>query len=92
MSYTMAYSSTYSSVALEEVNEEKDLGVWCTNNFKTIIALSESCSEGYSGLGLIRRLSQSIQLYSRTRLCATPLEYCVQVWNPYLAKDIDMHT
>ena len=30
----MANSSTNSSVVLEEVNEEKDVGVWRTNNLK----------------------------------------------------------
>ena len=69
MSYTMTDSSTNSSVVLEEVNEEKDLGVWCTNTLKPSLHCQRAAVNATQVLGLARRSfkikSQSIHLYGR---------------------------
>jgi len=94
LSYTMTDSSTNSSVTLEEVNEEKDLGVWCTNTLKPSLHCQRAAVKTTQVLGLIRRsfkiksIDTLVFLY---KMYVWPhLEYCVQVWNPYLARDIDI--
>jgi len=54
MSYTLTDSSTNSSVILEEVNEEKDLSVWCT--LKPSIHCQRAAVKATQVLGLIKRL------------------------------------
>ena len=90
----MTDSSTNSSVVLEEVNEEQDLGVWCTNTLKPSLYCQRAAVKATQVLGLIRRLFKikSIDtLVFLYKMYVRPhLEYCVQVWNPYLARDIDI--
>ena len=74
--------------------KEKDLGVTMNANMK----LSEQCriaaSKGNQVLGMIRRnitykeKSLIIPLYKA--IVRPHLEYCIQAWNPYLRKDVDM--
>ena len=79
---------------LRNTVKEKDLGVTMNANMK----VSEQCSiaafKGNQVLGMIRsnnityKKSLIIPLY---KAIVTPhLEYCIQAWNPYLGKDIDM--
>ena len=74
--------------------KEKDLGVTMNANMK----VSEQCRIAASNcnqvLGMIRRnitykeKSLIVPLYKA--IVRPHLEYCKQVWNPHLRKDIDM--
>ena len=73
-----------------------DKYLWVTMNAN--MKVSEQCriaeSKGNQVLGMIRRNityednSFIIPLYKA--IVRPHLEYCIQVWNPYLRKDIDM--
>ena len=77
---------------LIETREEKDLGVWITNDLKPekqVIAASQramtvlrSVIEHLFGLTLKRSV-----LFTQ-RIIRPHLEYCIQAWAPYYAKDI----
>src|SRR6267154_3549822 len=85
---------TYSinNTVLKEVEDEKDLGVIVQNNLK----VSEQCLKvvktANRALGMISRTFQNkskeiiIPLYKS--IVRPHLECCVQVWRPYLIKDI----
>ena len=74
--------------------KEKDLGVTMNANMK----VSEQCriamSKGNQVLGMIRRnitykeTSLIVPLYKA--IVRPHIEYCIQGWNTYLRKDIDM--
>ena len=92
-SYTMNNSTTNVSTELEIVNEEKDLGVWCTSDPKPSLHCQKAPVKATQVLGLIRRslridsINMFIFLYKMH--VWLHLEYCVQFWSPYLAKDVD---
>ena len=79
---------------LRQTVKEKGLGVTMNVNMK----VSEQCrieaSNGNQVLGMNRRnitykeKSLIIPLYKA--IVRPQLEYCIQAWNPYLRKDIDM--
>ena len=79
---------------LSKTVKEKDLGVTMNANMK----VSEQCRiaafKGNQVLGMIRRnitykeKSLIIPLYKA--IVRPHLEYCIQAWNPYLRKDVDM--
>ena len=78
---------------LDKVEEEKDLGV----NILSSLSVSHSCakaaSKGQQMAGFIYRtvsyksIETVVLLYKA--LVRPHLEYCAQVWAPYLRKDID---
>jgi len=77
---------------LEEITEEKDLGVWINNTMKPSLQCSKSAAKAMSALACIRKSFsyfdiQSFMIIYRTYI-RPHLEYCVQAWNPYLIKDI----
>ena len=81
------------STDLEIVNEEKDLGVWCTSDLKPSLHCHKVAVKATQVLGLIRRsfkinsVDMFVFLY---KMYVRPhLEYCVQTWSPYLVRDID---
>jgi len=71
---------------------EKDLGVWISNDLKWSKQCSSAANEVMSVLGMIKRSFSYISTESFKILYNTyvrpHLEYCVQIWNPYLKKDI----
>ena len=79
---------------LSKTVKENDLGVTMNANMK----ISEQCriaaSKGNQVLGMIRRnitykeKSLIIPLYKA--IVRPHLEYCIQAWNPYLRKDVDI--
>ena len=79
---------------LSKTLKEKDLGVTMNANMK----VSEQCiiaaSKGNQVLGMIRRnitykeKSLIVPLYKA--IVRPHLEYCIQAWNPYIRKDVDM--
>ena len=71
---------------------EKDLGIYTTNNIKPSMQCTKAASKVRSVLGMIRRHFKTIDaeefhiLYDS--YIRPHMEYCVQVWSPYLRKDI----
>ena len=92
-SYTMYNGTTNVSTDLELVNEEKDLGVWCTSDLKPSLHCQKAAVKATQVLGLIRRSfridSTDMFIFLYKMYVRPHLEYCVQSWSPYLARDID---
>ena len=79
---------------LSKTVKEKDLGVTMNANMKVSEQCRIAASKGNQVLGMIRRnitykeKSLIIPLYKA--IVRPHLEYCIQAWNPYLRKDVDM--
>ena len=71
---------------------EKDLGVWISEDLKWSKKCSNAANKAMVVLGMIKRSFSHISTESFKILYNTyvrpHLKYCVQVWNPYLKKDI----
>ena len=74
--------------------KENDLGVTMNANMKVSEQCRVAASKGNQVLGMIRRnktykeKSLIVPLYKA--IVRPHLEYCIQAWNPYRRKDIDM--
>ena len=74
--------------------KEKDLGVSMNANMKVSEQCRIAASKGNQVIGMIRRnitykeKSLIVPLYKA--IVRPHLEYCIQAWNPYLRKDIDV--
>ena len=72
---------------------EKDLGVWISKHLKWSKQWNTAANKAMSVLGMIKRSFSHISIESFKILYNTyvrpHLEYCVQIWNPYLKKDIE---
>ena len=79
---------------LKVATEERDLGVIIHNSLKPSRQCAEAAKKGNQILGIIKRTIVSRDKEIITRLYKTlvrpHLEYCVQAWNPYLKKDIEI--
>ena len=77
---------------LQTVKEEKDLGVYTTNDLKPGRHWRAAAARASSMLGLIKRHFKMLDIRDFRLLYKAyirpHLEYCVQVWNPSLARDI----
>ena len=79
---------------LETVNEEKDLSVMILKDLKASSQCVKIVKTANQILAMIKRTftfktnDNLLQLYKC--LVRPHLEYCMQVWNPYLKKDIDL--
>ena len=79
---------------LSKTVNEKELGVTMNANMKVSEQCRIAASMGNQVLGMILRnityneKSLIIPLYQE--IVIPHLEYCIQAWNPYLRKDIDM--
>ena len=80
-------------IPLENVTEEKDLGVTVTESFKPSKQCSISAAKANRILGIIKKTFSSrdsaviAKLYKS--LVRPHLEYAIQAWSPYLQRDID---
>ena len=84
---------TLDRVELKEVAEERDLGIVVSNNLKPSLQCARAAQKAMQVLGIIKR-NFSINDKEDFRLLFNGyvrphLEYCVQVWSPYLKKDIE---
>src|SRR5664279_583215 len=81
------------STILEVSKEEKDLGMFITNDLKPSVHCLKSAKKAQSVLGMIRRCFNNLDKEDFLLLYKTyirpHLEYCVQAWSPHLRKDID---
>ena len=77
---------------LIETSEEKDLGVWITNDSKHVKQVIAASQRAMAVLRSVRRafVRFDIETFSiiYTSYIRPHLEYCIQAWSPYYAKDI----
>lgn len=79
---------------LETVTEERDLGVVVHQSLKSSCQCVKAVKSANATLGMICRTflyknsTSLLQLYKS--LVRPKLEYCIQVWRPYLRRDIDL--
>ena len=88
------YNYKMSDTILEEVKEERDLGVIVQDNLKWNKQCIKATHKANRVIGMIRRtfsdLNAEIVLPLYKSLVRPHLEYCIQAWRPYLKKDIDL--
>ena len=76
---------------LDKVTEEKDLGVWISNDLKASQQCVQACSKANRILGVLNRTikckddSNLICFYKS--LIRPHLEFCTAAWSPHYAKD-----
>ena len=79
---------------LEAVNEEKDIGVMVSDTLKPAAQCVKAANKANSILGQMARSFQYRDRYTWIRLYKTyvrpHLEFAVQAWSPWYAKDIDL--
>ena len=79
---------------LETVSEEKDLGVMVRNDLKVFSQCIKVVKTANQVLGMIKRTithkTKENLLHLYKSLVRPHLEYCLQVWRPYLKKNIDL--
>ena len=79
-------------LTLAKTNEEKDLGVFFSDNFKSTLNCNKSSKAANNVVGMIRRNISSkdkvgmMILYKS--LVRPLLDYCIQVWKPSTKKDM----
>ena len=78
---------------LEKVTNEKDLGVYITDDAKPSLQCVEAAKKASQALGFIKRTFTYYDRRSFAILYKTyirpHMEFAVQAWNPYLKKDIE---
>src|SRR6218665_1168216 len=78
---------------LKVSEEERDFGVIMHRSAKPSRQCAEASKKAYSTLGMIRRTIVTrdkdtiLRLYKT--LLRSQLEYCIQVWSPYLKQDME---
>ena len=84
----------FDGVELEEIKEEKDLGIIINDTLKVGPQCLKAAKKGNQILGLIARTFASrekeiiMKLYKS--LVRPHLDYCIQAWRPHLTKDIEL--
>ena len=77
-----------------KVTEEKDLGVYVTENGKPSKQCVEAARKASYALRTVKRTFSTFDIDSFSHLyksyVRSQMEYCVQAWNPYLKKDIEI--
>ena len=79
-------------VKVEEVTEEKDLGVYISNDMKPTIQCRKAADKAKSVLAMVKRNFKNLDIDDFLIIYKTyirpHLEYCVQAWSPHLIKDV----
>src|SRR6218665_3291334 len=79
---------------IRQTEEEKDLGVIIHESAKPSRQCTEAAANANRDLSIIRRTvvsrDKNIILNLYNTLVKLHIEYCVQVWSPYMQKDKDM--
>ena len=79
---------------LSTTNCEKDLGIWLSSTLRPSVQCQKAYSKAMQSLATIKRSFKNITQDSFNILYKTyirpHIEYCIQAWSPYYAKDIDM--
>ena len=78
---------------LSETTTYKDLGVHVSNDMKVMHHIDICVAKANAVLGMIKRtfsyIDKDIFLMTYKTFVRPILEYCQELWSPYLAKDID---
>ena len=81
------------SIELSEVNFEKYLGIWTTSSLKPSLHCDKAAANTTKFLGMLKRtfsaISRELFIFLYKTYVRPLLEYCIQLWCPYLARDID---
>jgi len=81
------------TVQLVTIKEAKDLGIYIVNNLKPSLQCTKSSDKAMSVMILKKRNFKSIDIEEFNLLYKAyirpHLEYCIQVWSPYLRKNIE---
>ena len=92
-SYNDKFSYNMNNTVLDNVNQEKDLGIIISSDLKPSRQCTEAIKKANKLVGFIGRAfefkSEDIILTLYNSLVRPHLEYCVQFWSPYYRKDID---
>ena len=85
---------TMNGKKLEQVEEEKDLGVWTQSNLKPSLQCAKAAQAANVALGLLLR---SFHYRSKTTLIPlyktfvrSRMEHAVAAWSPWLERDVDV--
>ena len=82
-----------STVELTMTNSEKDLGIWITSSLKPSLQCDKAAATASRILGMLKRtftkLSRELFVFLYRTYVRPHLEYCIQLWSPYLSRDID---
>ena len=92
--YTLYDQASGAHSQLESTTEQRDLGVWITPDMGSSLHCHKIASNANQVLGRLKRSFKNRSAPSFTLLYKTlvrpHLEYCAPIWNPNLAKDIDV--
>jgi len=81
------------STTIQQIAEEKDLGVHLTEDLKPSIQCVRSAAKARSVMGMVsrnfKRLDKEDFLLIYKTYIRPRMEYCVQAWSPHLKKDIE---
>ncbi|PIK40492.1 hypothetical protein BSL78_22653 [Apostichopus japonicus] len=85
------FTYNLNGVELQEVSVERDLGIYIDSSLQPSKHCLEAAKRGNRVLGMIKRnfsfLKEDIVVRLYKQLVRPHLEYAVQAWNPYFAKD-----
>ena len=97
MSIGRSLSTSYhlgESDDLSFITEEKDLGVWISQDLDVSMQCTKAANKATQAIGLVKLTFKYINKTSfliLNKIYIRPhLEYCTQVWCPYKIKDIDI--
>ena len=92
-SKNMKSSYTMNNIQLENVSNEKDLGIIISNDLKPTKQCTEAVKKANKLIGFIGRAfeykSEKTVLTLYNSLVRPQLEYCIQFWSPYYKKDME---
>ena len=91
-----AFNYKMKGTDLKKITEEKDLGVYISNDLKPSrhTHCAKAAKKASSSLGIVKRTFKYLDEESLA-LCINSyirphLEYCIQAWRPYFRKDIEV--
>ena len=78
---------------LTKTDFEKDLGIWITSSLKPSLHCNKAAAATTRILGMLKRtftkFSKELFIFLYRTYVRPQLEYCIQRWCPYPARDID---
>ncbi|BHF84809.1 hypothetical protein SprV_0902796100 [Sparganum proliferum] len=88
----MAYC--LNSIPLQEVDSQKDLGVWITTSLKPSLHCTKTAKSAMSVLYLVKRTFSAFDEGCFAKVFRTfvrpQLEFAIQAWRPWTAKDLSI--
>ena len=88
------YAYHMGEMELKQSKEEKDLGVYITENMKFSKHCAEAVKKANKVIGMIKRnfinFDKEVMMMLYKSLIRPHIDYCVPVWRPYLQKDVKL--